>query len=507
MNTTDAVKIRMYRHGFGDCFLLQFFTKQKRTFTMLIDCGLKLNDSVEGVSLVDVRDDIAKTLKNGAAGKAKPKLDVLVVTHEHWDHVSGFHPKEGLFDSFAIGKIWMAWTENPEDDDAIVLNKNLMKRVKALMVAADKIKKNTKDKEAFMLSQAKGNEMLAYRKNFDGGLGDVLGFFGDMSLKKEEITTPAGIKVKEKYTISLKTQEAIDHLRTLAVNEQTGIRYCETGEIIDNIKGLPGIRIYVLGPPKGRLLNKAAPSAGIKKEVYFGDNTLAGFVDGVLATGGDHEDMGKPFDNVLALAVDAPVKDPNITGSYFKPEEAWRTIDDDWLDMAGALAMQMDNDTNNTSLVLAFQFMDTGKVLLFPGDAQVGNWMSWHDHQWEVKNDGEKTTVDATSLLNNTVFYKVGHHCSHNATMKEKGLELMTSDELVAFIPEKEKQYPGIPYNPLLTRLEQKTKGRLMVSADSNFPAEKTMAKKPSALSGAEWQAFKKNVTLTKTFIEYTIKR
>jgi hypothetical protein len=48
------------------------------------------------------------------------------------------------------------------------------------------------------------------------------------------------------------------------------------------------------------------------------------------------------------------------------------------LGLAGRLALQLDSDTNNTSLVLAFELGKSGRVLLFPGDAQVGNWLSWH---------------------------------------------------------------------------------------------------------------------------------
>jgi len=48
----------------------------------------------------------------------------------------------------------------------------------------------------------------------------------------------------------------------------------------------------------------------------------------------------------------------------------------------------------------------------------------------------QDATVTANDLLSRTVFYKVGHHSSHNATAKGKGLEMMTSkSELTAFIP------------------------------------------------------------------------
>ena len=83
---------------------------------------------------------------------------------------------------------------------------------------------------------------------------------------------------------------------------------------------------------------------------------------------------------------------------------------------AGALALAMNNATNNASLVLAFELSKGGKVLLFVGDAQAGNWRSWSDGAFD---DGG-TKVTAEDLLGRTVLYKVGHHGSHNATLKGK---------------------------------------------------------------------------------------
>ena len=42
-------------------------------------------------------------------------LDLLVVTHEHWDHLSGFVQAKNLFAKLKIDKIWFAWTEDPND--------------------------------------------------------------------------------------------------------------------------------------------------------------------------------------------------------------------------------------------------------------------------------------------------------------------------------------------------------------------------------------------------------
>ncbi|MGC4052835.1 MAG: hypothetical protein QM757_26195 [Paludibaculum sp.] len=73
----------------------------------------------------------------------------------------------------------------------------------------------------------------------------------------------------------------------------------------------------------------------------------------------------------------------------------------------------MNDQTNNASLVLAFELGKGGKVLLFAADAQRGNWASWSKKSWK---DGNQT-ITAKDLLARTVVYKVGHHGSHNATL------------------------------------------------------------------------------------------
>src|SRR5690606_6160869 len=97
------------------------------------------------------------------------------------------------------------------------------------------------------------------------------------------------------------------------------------------------------------------------------------------------------------------------------------------------LALKLDEDTNNTSLVLAFEFEDTGDVLLFVGDAQVGNWLSWEKVSFAVPESDRP--LPALDLVRRAIFYKVGHHASHNATLRRQGLERMESDRLVAFVP------------------------------------------------------------------------
>jgi hypothetical protein len=100
----------------------------------------------------------------------------------------------------------------------------------------------------------------------------------------------------------------------------------------------------------------------------------------------------------------------------------------------------------------------------------VGNWLSWEPLKWQVKDsNGENVDVDVPGLLARTVLYKAGHHASHNATLRDKGLELMKSPELCAMIPVYEEQAHKqgkdgweMPFGPLLKRLEEKTSNRIL---------------------------------------------
>jgi len=65
------------------------------------------------------------------AGYAK-HIDLLVITHEHYDHLSGF---QALLDTgVTIGELWMAWTEDPTDSQAQALQDAFGKGRKALAV-------------------------------------------------------------------------------------------------------------------------------------------------------------------------------------------------------------------------------------------------------------------------------------------------------------------------------------------------------------------------------------
>src|SRR5262245_22775478 len=118
-----SVRIRMYRQGLGDCFLLTFGPGDH----MLIDCGL-LAGTPDGVNKINI---VAKHV----AEETKGRLRALVVTHEHWDHVSGFGDAREVFEKMKIDEVWVAWTEDPTQDIAKEKDKTKKLRLAALGAA------------------------------------------------------------------------------------------------------------------------------------------------------------------------------------------------------------------------------------------------------------------------------------------------------------------------------------------------------------------------------------
>ena len=60
---TGEVRVRMYRHGLGDCFLLFFPKTGGGEFKVLIDCGVILGTPNPGPLMQKVSEDIVKAMQ------------------------------------------------------------------------------------------------------------------------------------------------------------------------------------------------------------------------------------------------------------------------------------------------------------------------------------------------------------------------------------------------------------------------------------------------------------
>ena len=74
-------------------------------------------------------------------GDTQKKVDVLVITHEHWDHLSGFTQAPDSFAKLGVGAVWVAWTEDPKDDLANQLRTELGAARQKLVACANALRR------------------------------------------------------------------------------------------------------------------------------------------------------------------------------------------------------------------------------------------------------------------------------------------------------------------------------------------------------------------------------
>jgi hypothetical protein len=397
------------QQNLGDCFLIQFKVDSDEAF-LLLDFGsyLGTNEAREE----EIAANIVQTVKN------KPLT--IALTHQHKDHLSGFITAfETLKNLDKVQQCWLSFLDNPNSKEG-----NLIRE------ATEKYwKENEKNKERV--------RRLSNKIEFTNK------YAVDKMLKQKE---RFDLFAESLYAEKQNGGQAITNLKELAKNK---VNYLVPGNVFD-FPGLPPntIKVYVLGPPiEKSLLTKLNPnkdeevhglSAGKDlMHIDLGTNMMVDALNGL--TGENNLGQGEyikqdyfPFNKKFTYPLNDIEKKHPLEEVYTNPDNDWRRIDEEWLSEIGRLTLYMDRLTNNTSLVLAFELVETRKVLLFVGDAQIGNWKSWFDLKFkDSKKDEEIKTED---LLSRTVLYKAGHHSSHNATLLQ-ALDLMNEEELVIMVP------------------------------------------------------------------------
>jgi beta-lactamase superfamily II metal-dependent hydrolase len=482
----DGVAIRMYRLGLGDCFLLAFSGKQQRPVYMLIDCGVHFAQQDGRANMALVVDDLVK-----ATGG---QIDLVVATHEHADHLSGFvhYAEFFLKDQLSIDQVWLAWTEDEHDADAARLRHGSGAAQEAIEAAFQKLEQQTKNGAALTDVQLR--------------LAGATGFFAldaddntpEQQARYANLAGDIGLGVNGKVSGN---ELALALLKRRAKQ----VEYLNAGAPPIAVPGTSAARAYVLGPPRdGALLNRSDPSSGDRHETYLSSavglySFSAAILQGLKDSPDSHEyrEITNPFDERYRRSYDWAASQLFFQEHYGVDDsdrDAWRRIDFEWLRAAEELALHLDRHTNNTSLVLAIELGEPGEgpVLLFVGDAQVANWLSWKNLQWRVGN----RSLDVADLLRRTQVYKVGHHASHNATLRcddqgaDYGLELMP-DGLIALVPVDQaaaSKLPGwnMPYTKLYQALKRKTRGNILRSDDGHDKSLVPPRLRPVQVSGVE---------------------
>lgn len=498
----DAVVVRMYRIGHGDCFLLAFPTDNVAAPTyVLIDCGYKPGSSQ---FINTTAKDVTKSIREATGGH----IHVAVITHEHQDHVNAI--SETNFKNITIGEAWFAWTEDPADDLANDLRTTYKDKLIGLLAARNRLQADGDTKTVAKIDRFLAFEFGGEEEAFDAAAARTL---------LSAAANPENSKNKQS-------------MKLIKTRATAGPRFLRPHEECRVLPGVDGVRVFVLGPPRDEKALKSLDPEG-EEEFHLAAASPAGHFGAAARAAEAGTTPRSPFAARYCLPwKDAPGdpaspyaafltahygKDGDAPAGSSKPLEApsnapWRRIDRDWLYSVEQLALDMNDYTNNASLVLAFELRRGGKVLLFAADAQRGNWLSWSKKQW---TEGDRT-VTAKDLLARTVLYKVGHHGSHNATLNGTADEpypnvgWMARDdhgrEFAAMITAVRKWAEtqdgwDHPLKAIKDALLKRTGGRV-------FQTDTDLDMMAMAVEGsrAEWDAFQSRTTGTKLYFDYTVK-
>jgi hypothetical protein len=376
----NTIRVRMYRVGFGDCFLLSLpiakgANEAETHKHVLIDCGVHSQGDLKTID---------RAVKNIAEITNK-KLAVVIATHSHQDHISGFSKE---FSKFEIGEVWLPWCENVKDPKAAKLQ----------------------------------NKHIALTARLDDH------FTAEAKQTKPDRSRRSAIAAIENLT---QNSTALDLLRSgFGVNAE--VRYLAAGDALKNPADIAGLSASFLGPPRDpKFLAAMDPPANQRY---------------LRLEGGRPAPLNelKPFAGKWTRKRDELSPNNRLSDEdekEFQDELASPSLD--------SLAFALDQAKNNTSLVTLLTYR--GQRMLFPGDAQWGNWKFWLEQP------------EADAILSGLTFVKIAHHGSQNATPKS-ALERMSKGKFAAMVSTQNVPWESIPRMPLMDRLLEQTNSRAVRS-------------------------------------------
>ncbi len=373
-----AIAVRMYRVGFGDCFLVSLPVAGTERRHILVDCGVHSRGDIGSLGQV-VADVVSVTGR---------RLAAVIATHAHQDHIAGFDRFGAEFERFHIGEVWLPWTWDPTDPTAVRLQRK---------------------------HAAVAQGLAAHY----AGLAPALSRRADVAAAAAAVSNLHG------------NAHAIAELRR-GFGGGARVRFLKAGDTLADAAGVTGLSLKVLGPPQSEtFLAQVDPPASQH------------YLRAAAAEAADIRQI-KPFSKRWTLGK----RELATLGARLSPGDT-KELDDATDVSTEELAFSLDKARNNESLVTLLTYR--GQSLLFPGDAQYGNW------RWWLENE------EPEQILPEINFLKVAHHGSVNATPKS-ALERMSDGRFAAMVSTQSTPWPSIPRVPLMQRLDEKTAQKIVRS-------------------------------------------
>lgn len=111
----NKLLVRSYNVGCGDCFYVRI-PNDDDGFHILIDCGTKESESSTKILKRAIEHLIQNELPVSKLDNKEKRLDLIVVTHRHEDHIKGFSPE--YFKKIEIKNIWVTAAMNENHQQA-----------------------------------------------------------------------------------------------------------------------------------------------------------------------------------------------------------------------------------------------------------------------------------------------------------------------------------------------------------------------------------------------------